>query len=186
LRALEEPLQQIAEASGLSITLSVLPPAGGKRSDRNDYYQAALDLAQASAAQGAGSYGRADGVTMAVVSHPAADEGVRSAVVSSISDGRSTLSERLHRAMQHAWTHKLSQQLPPAKAAGYPVLLLADAIPAPDQRAPSPFPATLYTVAQALQPLLDAHPGVIDQVWLRERAGSYHLVLAELRRGEVP
>lgn len=179
--ALQGPLNDVAASIGHFITLSVLPVTGSPPQRRN-YYEATLANLRKVATQGPGFYPLADDAfTTATVHETAAIGGAQSTMSVWVSDGSSAaLLEQLQTAMEHAWEKKLSKQLPPARSAGYRVLLLLDMIAAPDQQTPPQLLASASTVAQAIQDTLDRHPGVLDEVWLRNRDGSYEPLPVQL------
>ena len=165
-------LTEIARETRHPIHLSILPPSGGKASERQAYYASALKLARSAARLGPGTYPLGtDAFTVAIVGAPTGENATDPiATISSFTGdgGHPGLSGQLLRAMGGAWTHKLEAQLPPAKAVGCAIILLLDVIPAPDQQVPPHFLAFPATVAEAIQPLLDQHPGIVDEIWLRE------------------
>jgi hypothetical protein len=177
MAALQTPLESIAQDAGYNVHLAVLPPVGS-RSNRAEYFDSALRLAADGAGQGPGIYPMGDDAfTIAVVSS-AGDRGTVASISAYSSDGgHPGLSGQLYRAMHLTWEHKLRHQLPPAKKAGFAVLLLLDGIPAPEQRVPPFWLADPMTVAEAIAQVLDANPAVVDEVWLRKLDGSYESIV---------
>jgi len=181
---LSSRLQAIAEAHKCGLAVSYLPQAKSGRSRREieDYYNEVTETAEAAAKSGRMSAGGDGFITVQV--YPADPP---EAVLIPFTDttGNPFLGTQLEAGLTAPLTKKLNGQLKNAKDAGWPVALLLDQIPRPGSVNKTIWLASAYTIAQVVQRLLNQHPGIVDQVWLRpaERAPIYvapqmHLLIA--------
>jgi hypothetical protein len=177
-KRLQEPLEAIARQTGVALSVTYQPHAGP---DTAAYCETILDMARAVAVDGQTRY-RDDGCTsVAVWPHAPAGEVGLSPFLTMTRDAR--LSNQIEEGIGPALDRKLAGQLRRAKDAGYPVMLLLDGAPRPgslnDTIWMTAHPAT---VRAAVQPHLEAHPGVIDLVWWV----PWQADVAQLVAGELP
>jgi hypothetical protein len=183
-RTLSSRLQAIAEAHKCGLAVSYLPQAKSGRSRREieDYCNEVTETAETAAKSGQMSAGSDGFITVQV--YPADPP---EAVLIPFTDttGNPFLGTQLEAGLTRPLTKKLTGQLKNAKDAGWPVALLLDQIPRPGSANKTIWLASAYTIAQVVQRLLNQHPGIVDQVWLRpaEKAPIYvapqvHLLIA--------
>jgi hypothetical protein len=178
--ALNDPIGALAEQAGMVANLTIAPPIADRANRRaaREYYDRVIDLARTSFSKGPGIYQiEGDIFTMIeVVDTPASDDG-RRVFIHSYFATHPGLAGQISASMTEALTKKLTRQLPRAKTAGYGVVLLLDKLRGPDQLVMSHFTASVPTIALAVEPLISDHPGVVDEVWVRELDGNYYQVL---------
>lgn len=76
-----------------------------------------------------------------------------------------------------ALERKLDRQLAHAKSAGYKVAVIVDQTePAGIPQSAIPYGLPM-TVAQVVAPVLERAPGIVDQLWVRDRAGRFLRIL---------
>lgn len=177
-------LQAVAEAHKCRLTVSYLPQAksGRSRQEIEDYYNEVIGTAETAAKSGQMSAGSDGFITVQV--HPANAPEV-ALIPFTDTTGNPFLGTQLEAGLTRPLTKKLTGQLKNAKDAGWPVALLLDQIPRPGSGNRTIWLASAYTIAQVVQRLLDQHPGIVDQVWLRpaQKAPIYvapqvHLLIA--------
>jgi hypothetical protein len=86
----------------------------------------------------------------------------------------SSLEAQVRAGLAEPLRGKLSGQLARPKAAGYPVMLLIDQAQDRDSSHPSHFLASAGTVRPLVEEILAEAPGIVDQVWLRDRSKRLH------------
>ena len=80
--------------------------------------------------------------------------------------GSPRMSDQVNAGLAATLDKKLTGQLARAKALGFPVALLIDQVPRPGKQS-TVVSASPMLIARVVQQSLNAHPGVVDQVWLR-------------------
>jgi hypothetical protein len=80
--------------------------------------------------------------------------------------GSRGISDQVEAGIRDALEKKLTGQLARAKDCGLPVALLIDQVPRPGRQG-TVRSASPRLIARAVQESLNAHPGVVDQIWLR-------------------
>jgi hypothetical protein len=100
--------------------------------------------------------------------------------------GSAFLGAQIGDGLTEPLTKKLTRQLKRAKEAGWSVALLLDQMRRQGSQNRTIWLSSAYTIAQVTQRLLNEHPGIVDQVWLRPAqaapvylAPQMHLLIAE-------
>jgi hypothetical protein len=183
-RTLSSRLQAVAEEHKCGLAVRYLPQArsGRTRREIEDYYNKVIETAEAAEKNGEMSVGGDGFITVQV--YPA-DPPESVLIPFTNTTGNLFLGTQLEAGLTRPLTKKLTGQLRNAKDAGWPVALLLDQIPRPGSGNRTIWVASTYTIAQVVQRLLNQHPGIVDQVWLRpaEKAPIYvapqvHLLIA--------
>jgi hypothetical protein len=183
-KTLSSRLQAIAEAHKCGLAVSYLPQAksGHSRQEIEDYYNEVTATAEAAAKSEEISVGTDGFITVQV--YPADPP---EAVLIPVTDTTGTpfLGTQLEAGLTAPLTKKLTGQLKNAKDAGWPVALLLDQIPRPGSGNRTIWLASSYTIARVVQRLLNHHPDIVDQEWLRPAqtppiylAPQVHLLIA--------
>lgn len=160
-KRLQRPLEAIAADAGLAMSISYQPRTGP---DAAAYYDSVLEMAKAAAVDGDNRHA-GDGFTMVQIMHNS-PPGMVSLTSFLTMTGNPLVSQQIEEGIGRALDKKLTKQLRRAKDAGYPVMLLLDSAPRPGSHNDTVWMAGHpATVLAAVQPHLDAHPGVVDQVW---------------------
>lgn len=171
---LRAPLEAIAAEAGIGLHVAYLPQEGEAGTAWGGaYYGRIIETARSLVADGEGALEVvADGTHIEVLAEPNGGEPrVRlSAWLSKTPDIRESVALELTDPV----TKKLKGQLARAKSAGYPVALLLDLVAPQDVGVWRQFMAGPDAVRQAVLPLLDLFPGVVDQVWLRDTNNQLH------------
>jgi hypothetical protein len=183
-RTLSSRLQAIAEAHKCGLAVSYLPQAksGHSRQEIEDYYNEVTATAETAAKSGEMSAGTDGFITVQVFP---ADPPEAILIPFTDTTGNPFLGTQLEAGLIGPLTKKLTGQLKNAKDAGWPVALLLDQIPRPGSGNRTIWLTSAYTIAKVVQRLLNQHPGIVEQVWLRPAqtapiyvAPQVHLLIA--------
>jgi hypothetical protein len=181
---LQPRLQAVADRYQCGLRVSYLPQGRAAHSlqDIERYYEQVIETATSAARSGEMQGGGDEFIAVQVF--PADPPTVLLAPFTDTT-GSVFLGTQVEAGLQSALTKKLTHQLKRAKDAGWPVALLLDQVPRPGSQNRTVKIATAYTIAQVTQRLLNDHPGVVDQVWLRPAqptpvyvAPQVHLLIA--------
>jgi hypothetical protein len=167
-RALRPALERLAIEARRTITVGVLPPYGEPES--GTYYDAVLDTARRAIEAGEDQWWD-DGCTSVQLSVADQDSAVRFIMV--LSD-TPDIAEQLAHTLKETIGSKANGQLRAAKEAGFPVLLLLDQVTPVETKMPANFLAAPATVSTVVRAILDDHPGIVDEVWMRDRLEALH------------
>lgn len=183
-KTLSSRLQPVADAHKCGLAVSYLPQAksGHTKKEIENYYDEVVRTAE-TAAKTRQMAVADDGFITAQVY----DADPPEVIVIPFTDttGNAFLGAQIEAGLAGPLTKKLEGQPKRAKDAGYPVALLLDQIPRPGSGNKTIWLASAYTIAQVSQRVLNQHPGIVDQVWLRpaQKAAIYvapqmHLLIA--------
>jgi hypothetical protein len=183
-RKLKSRLDSVAQAHQCGLMVSYLPQARSKhtQADADDYYDAIVKLADHAASSGEFAGGD-DGFTTAQPFRSSVPE-VQLAPFTDTT-GSPFLGTQIEEGIREPLTKKLTRQLRNAKDQGYPVALLLDQLPRAGGNSKTVWLASPAGIAKIVQGIVNKHPGVADQVWLRPAftakvyvAPQIHLLIA--------
>jgi hypothetical protein len=163
-RELQPRLDVIAQENGTGLFVSYLPQSMGSHSAQQiqDYYDHVVKVAE-EAAKKKSFVGSDDGFTTAA---PMAGPPVANLVPFSDTETSAWLGDQVEAGIKTTLKSKLTGQLARAKEKGYPVAILIDQIPWPGMQS-TVWIVSPVCIARVVQGILNSHPGVVDQVWLR-------------------
>ncbi|BAJ32531.1 MULTISPECIES: hypothetical protein [Kitasatospora] len=171
---LTDDLEAVAQEFKCALVVSFQPQDRELgRAAIDAYYESVVELSRQAAAAGDSKFND-DGFTSAQVVPGAA--GVDLITLASIT-GNARLDSQITQGIGEALKKKLTKQLKKAKDAGFPVMLLLDQHPRPGSRNGTVWQTSHgNTVLAAVKPILDLHPGVVDQLWYRPLVGPVQLL----------
>jgi hypothetical protein len=181
-RHLQPRLDAIAQANNIGLLVSYLPHSKEKHSAQQiqEYYEHVVKMAD-QAAKTKCFIGSDDGFTTAA---PMAGPPVANLAPFSDTGGSAWLGDQVESGIKDTLESKLTGQLARAKTQGYPVAILIDQIPRPGKQSTIRI-ASPVGIARVIQGILNTHPDVVDQVWLRPaqkpkiyEAPRVHLLIA--------
>jgi hypothetical protein len=181
-RELQPRLDAVAQTHKTGLLVSYLPQSKEKYSAQQiqDYYNHVVKVAEDAAATRS-FVGSDDGFTTA---SPLAGPPFANLAPFSDTETSVWLGAQVEAGIKDTLESKLKGQLARAKALGYPVAILIDQIPRPGKQS-TVWIASPVGIARVVQGILNTHPGVVDQVWLRParkpkvyEAPQVHLLIA--------
>jgi len=176
-REMRSPLEALALRYGRAVTVSVRAPEG-PRTQRRDCYDRVLELVDAALLSGT-SFCTDDGFTSVDLTDGPTITGTDEHVSFMHWPGRTPdLADQVRDGVRESLAKKLSGQLARAQRLGYSVMLLLDQL-SPPSAAPSQFLPSPATIAIAVHAVLDEKPNVVDEAWLRDPRGCFHLLATE-------
>jgi hypothetical protein len=177
-RVLGAALEEAARRAGVVVDVTLVPQTGPPGEPwGEEYYQRIIDVARGLLPCGPSDEDVEvdDDTYVQVVPHPQTDDG-RHVVVHSWLSSSPDVRKSTEEALTAPVEKKLTGQLANAKSSGYPVILLLDQVAPSDTGLWRQFMASPSTIALAVAPLLVSHPSIVDEVWLRDSAGTMHSV----------
>jgi len=164
-KALQHRLDAVAEQyqCGLNVTYQPQSAARHDKQHIDDYYDDVVRAAERAAQTGSFAGEPDDFMT----ADPFPSSLPVAYLISYVDTAGSTgISDQVEAGIRDALEKKLTRQLARAKDCGLPVALLIDQIPRPGRQG-TVRSASPRLTARAVQESLNAHPGIVDQVWLR-------------------
>jgi len=184
-RLLQPQLDALVQAHTCGLLVRYRPHSRDKytRQQIADYYCAVVALAKDAVRTGDASL--EDGATFAF-SFPSEPPVVHlQADTDTSPDGSIWLGDQIEAGLT-TLRKKLSGQLLTAKAAGLRVAILIDQTSRPNSKQSSMGGTPAASIAKVTQRILNEHPGVVDQVWLRpairlrfDQGPKVHLLIAD-------
>jgi hypothetical protein len=160
-------LDQIAERHQRGIHVGVYPARGKARAAQ---YDEVVARAERAAATGHDVFDD-DGFTVQISDQPAG------AHLSVMLASNLFIGRQIAAGLVPALERKLDRQLAHAKSAGYKVAVIVDQTePAGIPQSAIPYGLPM-TVAQVVAPVLERAPAIVDQLWVRDRAGRFLRIL---------
>jgi hypothetical protein len=167
-RELRAPLTALARDHDRSLLVLVERPAGDARA-RQAYFASVCALAEAALQDPSGS--ASSGGSRVLALPPTGEEQVQ---ILTTMAATANIQDQVRDALVDSLSAKLTKQLARANDLGFPVLLLLDQMEPPGDTTPAQWLAAPATVEAATAPMFDAHPGVVNELWLRDPRGAFH------------
>jgi len=166
-KTLQSRLDAVVKAYQRSLLVSYLPQtkADHTKEQIDDYYSNVVQLAEQAAMTGSPAWGD-DGMASAQP-FPGSPPTAHLAPFTDTT-GSAFLGTQLEAGLKAPLTKKLTGQLKDAKDKGWPTALVLDQLPRPNSKSRTVWIASPEGVATVVQRILNNHPGVVDQVWLRQ------------------